>query len=199
MLLLYAVAAGLVLGRLTGGRLDALATVRFRLWWLALGGLAFQMLLFAPPIADRIGTLGAPLYVASSAVVFGAVLLNLREPGFGLIAIGATLNLVVIVANGGYMPSAPDGWLRLNGEAAIPVAGYTNSELIGEHTVLPFLGDIFVLPRPLPFANVFSIGDVLIGLGAIVFLVRTMHRDGRRAAPAMPGLRGHDLESASRR
>jgi hypothetical protein len=33
-----------------------------------------------------------------------------------------------------------------------------------------------VLPRPMPFANVFSIGDVLIGSGAVVFLVRTMRR-----------------------
>jgi hypothetical protein len=198
MLLLYAVAAGLVLGRVTGGHLDPLATVRFRLWWLALGGLVFQLLLFAPPIADRIGALGAPLYVASSALVFVAVLPNLREPGFGLIAIGAALNLVAIVANGGYMPSSPEGWLWLNGEAIVPVAGYTNSALISEHTLLPFLGDIFVLPRPLPFANVFSIGDVLIGLGAIVFLVRTMHGDVHRIAPSVPGLRGPDLESASR-
>jgi hypothetical protein len=199
MLLLYAVAAGLVLGRVTGGHLDALATVRFRLWWLALGGLAFQLLLFAPPIADRIGALGAPLYVASSALVFVAVLPNLREPGFALIAIGAALNLVAIVANGGYMPSSPESWMRLNGEASVPASGYTNSALIGDYTVLPFLGDIFVLPRPLPFANVFSIGDVLIGLGAIVFLVRTMHAGGLRVARSVSGPRGHDLESASRR
>ncbi len=39
----------------------------------------------------------------------------------------------------------------------------------------PFLGDIFVLPRPLPLANVFSIGDVLIGLGGALFILRTMH------------------------
>src|SRR5262245_45059784 len=199
MLLLYAVAAGLVLGRMTGGHFDALGSVRFRLWWLALGGLVFQLLLFAPPIAERIGSLGAPLYVASSALVFVAVLPNLREPGFALIAIGAALNLVAIIANGGFMPSSPEGWLRLNGEASVPAPGYTNSELIGEQTVLPFLGDIFVLPRPLPFANVFSIGDVLIGLGAIVFLVRTMHGERHPATQSVPGLRGHDLEPASRR
>ena len=39
MLLLYSIAAGLLLGRLAGGRLDGLATVRFRLMPLALGGL----------------------------------------------------------------------------------------------------------------------------------------------------------------
>ena len=40
----------------------------------------------------------------------------------------------------------------------------------------PKVGDILVLPRPFPFANVFSLGDVLIGVGAALFLVWTMRR-----------------------
>jgi hypothetical protein len=51
---------------------------------------------------------------------------------------------------------------------------------------LAFLGDIFVLPRPFPFANVFSIGDVLIGVGGAWFVVKTMHRpvvDGDAIGP----------------
>jgi hypothetical protein len=199
MLLLYAVAAGMLLGRVTGGRLEALGTVRFRLWWLALGGLVFQVLLFAPPIADRIGPLGPPLYVASSALVFVALLLNLREPGFALIALGAALNLAVIVANGGYMPSSPEAWLRLNGEATVPSESYTNSALIDQHTLLPWLGDVFVLPRPLPFANVFSIGDVLIGLGAVTFLVRAMHRRIPHVASTVLVHRLSEIEYPGRR
>jgi hypothetical protein len=30
------------------------------------------------------------------------------------------------------------------------------------------------LPQPIPFANVFSIGDVLIGLGGALWLIRVM-------------------------
>ena len=41
-------------------------------------------------------------------------------------------------------------------------------------TTLAFLGDVFYLPRPLPFANVFSIGDVLIAAGGAWFIARTM-------------------------
>ena len=51
MLLLYAIIAGLVIGRLDGGRLSALAEVHFRWWGLALGGLVFQLLLFSGPLA----------------------------------------------------------------------------------------------------------------------------------------------------
>ncbi len=43
---------------------------------------------------------------------------------------------------------------------------FTNSTLIHAGTALPFLGDVFALPRPIPLANVFSVGDVLIGVGA---------------------------------
>jgi hypothetical protein len=37
-----------------------------------------------------------------------------------------------------------------------------------------------VLPHPFPFANIFSIGDVAIGIGAVIFLVAAMKG---RAAP----------------
>jgi multisubunit Na+/H+ antiporter MnhE subunit len=38
------------------------------------------------------------------------------------------------------------------------------------------LTDIFALPTWLPGANVFSIGDVLIGLGIALVIVLAMHR-----------------------
>jgi len=104
------------------------------------------------------------------------LLRNVKVVGFPLIAVGAGLNLLAISANSGYMPSSPEAWQTLNGVAALPTAQYTNSALAGTATVFPYLGDIMVLPRPLPFANVFSIGDVLIGLGAALFLVWTMRR-----------------------
>jgi hypothetical protein len=174
MLLLYFVAAGLLLGRLAGGRLGALSQVRFHWWQTALGGLMFQLVLFSAPVATSVGDAGPPLYVGSSLAVLAALLLNLRQPGFRLIAYGAALNLLPILTNGGYMPSAPEAWLSLTGTAAVPTDEYTNSILMTPSTAFPALGDIFVLPRPLPLANVFSIGDVLIGVGAAVFLVRAM-------------------------
>jgi len=174
MLLLYSIAAGLLLGRLAGGRLDGLATVRFRLAPLALGGLLFQLVLFSPIADERVGDAGPVLYVASTLVVLVALLSNLRLPGLWVLAVGAALNLVAIVANGGYMPSSPEAWMALNGLREVPTEVYTNSTLMTSATAFPALGDIFVFPRPLPLANVFSIGDVLIAVGAIVFLVRQM-------------------------
>lgn len=174
MLLLYSIAAGLLLGRLAGGRLDGLASVRFRLAPIALGGLLFQLVLFSPVATERVGDAGPVLYVASTLAVLVALLANLRLPGLWVLAVGAALNLVAIVANGGYMPSSPEAWMALNGLPEVPTAAYTNSALMTSTTAFPALGDIFVFPHPLPLANVFSIGDVLIAVGAIVFLVWQM-------------------------
>jgi hypothetical protein len=90
-----------------------------------------------------------------------------------------------VVANGGYMPSDPAAWQALTGVASVPTDDYTNSLLMSPGTALPWLGDVFVLPRPLPLANVFSIGDVLIALGIAWCVARSMRQpasDWRRAA-----------------
>jgi hypothetical protein len=189
MLLIYFIVAGLLLGKLAGGHLAAIGEIKFRWWALALGGLGVQAALFAPPVADRIGTAGPALYVASTLAVLAVLLRNIRMLGFPVIAVGAGLNLLAIASNGGYMPSSPEAWQALNGVASLPVAHYTNSALASSATAFPYLGDILVLPRPFPFANVFSLGDVLIGLGAVFFLVITMRRPSEAARVNVVGVR----------
>jgi hypothetical protein len=176
MLLLYAVVLGLVIGLASGGRLSGLAQAPVRLWPVALLGLLFQVLLFSSPLAAVVGRLGPSLYVASTAIVLMALIINLRQPGFPLIILGAFLNFAVIAANGGQMPASPDALAALIGAPVLPSADFSNSAVATPGTTLWYLGDIFVLPRPMPLANIFSIGDVLIGLGGAVFIVRSMHR-----------------------
>ncbi len=176
MLLLYAVAFGLIAGVLTRGSIGALGSVKLKLWPVALIGLAFQLLLFSWPVAAVVGKLGPSLYVASTALVLMTLVVNIRQPGFWLIALGAFANFAVIVANGGQMPASAEAFAMLKGIAAVPTTDFSNSFIAGPNTPLYFLADIFVLPRPIPLANVFSIGDVLIGLGGAWFIVRVMHR-----------------------
>ena len=175
MLLLYAVILGLIAGLLTGGKIAALGAAHIRLAPVALIGLVAQLLLFSSPLAAVVGPWGPSLYVVSTVVVLMAVVTNLRQPGFWLIILGALANFAVIVANGGQMPASPDAWAALTGVAAVPTTDFSNSHLAGPDTVFPFLGDNFVLPRPFPLANVFSIGDVLIGLGGALFVYQQMH------------------------
>jgi hypothetical protein len=74
------------------------------------------------------------------------------------------------------MPSDPTAWLALTGTAAVPTDDFSNSALMGPGTALPWLGDVFLLPRPIPFANVFSIGDVLIAVGIAWCVARSMRQ-----------------------
>jgi Family of unknown function (DUF5317) len=122
-------------------------------------------------------------------VVFAALLRNLDLPGLPVAAFGAACNLLAIIANGGSMPSDPAAWRALTGVAEVPTTAFTNSSLMGPGTALPWLGDIFVLPRPIPLANVFSIGDVLIAIGIAWCVARSMRRPDasawrRATAPA---------------
>ena len=115
-------------------------------------------------------SLGPPVYVASTAAVIAAVLANRAITGMPIVALGAISNLVAIVANGGYMPADPAALTALG--AAHPTA-YSNSTIVPDPVLAP-LTDIFALPTWVPFSNVFSIGDVLIGVGVGIVIVTAM-------------------------
>ena len=173
MFILYAIVIGLVLGWLTGGRLEHLAGLSFRWTWVAVAGLAVQVALFSAPVSSSIGAAGAPLYVASTAAVLGFVLVNARVAGMPLVALGAASNLVAIVANGGTMP-ASGAALAAVGIGREP--GYVNTRELVSPVLAP-LGDVFAMPSWMPLANVFSVGDVLVGLGIAVVIVAAMRRE----------------------
>jgi hypothetical protein len=72
---------------------------------------------------------------------------------------------MAITANGGVMPTS---------RSALVDAGrkhthntFDNSGIVS-HARLRFLGDVFAMPAWMPLHNVFSVGDVLIGLGAAI-------------------------------
>jgi Family of unknown function (DUF5317) len=170
--ILYAILIGLVLGFVLGGRLSGLATIDFRWPWLAIGGFLVQVVLFSDAVRERAGDLGPPLYVASTVAVLIAVIRNMRIPGMALVAVGAASNLAAIVANGGYMPASAGAFAALGGGLN---PGYTNSAIVPNPALEP-LTDLFALPSWLPFANVFSLGDVLIALGVVIVIVAGMRR-----------------------
>jgi Family of unknown function (DUF5317) len=179
--ILYAVLIGLVLGFVLGGRLSGLATVDFHWPWLAIGGFVVQLVLFADPVRSIVGDLGPPLYVASTGAVLIAVIRNIRIPGMALVAVGAGANLAAIVANGGFMPASEAAFAALGSGLN---AGYTNSTIVADPALEP-LTDVYALPTWLPFANVFSVGDVFIAIGVVIVIVSAM-RSWRVALTAQP-------------
>ena len=163
-LLLTALVVGIAVIIVSGGRLSRLADVQLRAGFLLIGAMAVQVALMLHLLpADQRALQGA-LHLCSYGLSGAFVVVNLRVPGLGLLGFGGLLNLLPIAANGGVMPASL-GALERAGMVAVP-SGFTNSAaLTGSR--LSLLGDIFAVPASWPFANVFSIGDVLIVAGAI--------------------------------
>jgi hypothetical protein len=174
MFILYALLAGLVVGAVTGGSPARLADLRFRWAPLIAAGMAIQVLLFSSPLGGALGDAAPFVYVASNLAVLVAVGRNLAIPGLALVLIGGASNLVAIAANGGYMPVSPDAVAAMG---RVAKDGYSNSRLV-DGVMLGPLTDLFAMPVWIPLANVFSIGDVLIGVGAAIAVVAAMHGRG---------------------
>jgi hypothetical protein len=182
MFILYAIPIGIVAGYLLGGRLERLGDLRLRWIPLALFGLLVQVVLFTDALGNPFGDAAPAIYVVSNLLVFAAVLRNVQVPGMAIAAVGAGCNLLAIIANGGYMPADPEAVASVG----LGGPGYTNSIVLTD-PVLPFLTDVFAMPTWMPAANIFSIGDVLMGIGVAATIALGMRRPAKPAPRVTDG------------
>jgi hypothetical protein len=182
MFILYAIPIGIVAGYFLGGRLERLGDLRLRWIPLALFGLLVQIILFTDALGSPFGDASPAIYVASNLLVFAAVLRNVQVPGMAIAAVGAGCNLLAIIANGGYMPADPEALASVG----LGGPGYTNSIVLTD-PMLPFLTDVFAMPAWMPAANIFSIGDVLLGTGVAATIALGMRRPAKPAPPVTDG------------
>jgi hypothetical protein len=175
MILIVLAALCVVAVPLTGGNLARLADLRLRGPWLPIAAIAVQVVITV--IATGGSPLAHRLAQILSYIVIGAFLwLNRRVPGARIVTLGAGLNALAIVLNGGVMPASRTAE-RISG--LVLHSGFRNSTPVA-HPIALFLGDIIPWPGPLP--NVLSIGDLIIFTGTVVLLQRTCGRRACRAA-----------------
>ena len=181
MIFLFAVLAGIVAGYVLGGRIANLASLRLRWFWLVLLGLILQLLIF-PLISSRplLPYATVPLHVLSYVLVFVFLAANLRVRPLLVLASGALINFAAIAANGGRMPASATALARaglIQTAKRLTSSGtHGNVLLMGKNTRLDLLGDWLYLPRWIPFATAFSIGDALIMIGLAWLIVRGMRK-----------------------
>ena len=181
MSLAFLVLIAIGLGLLLGGRLGALAELPLRAPWLFLCAITLQLVAFpvsALPWRTDGGTASA-LWVASYGLLVVAAALNWRITGVPVVALGMCLNLAAILANRGTMPVSHEA-MHDAGRATLTQA---NSTALTSPR-LPWLIDRWAAPDWIPLANVFSVGDVVIAIGAVVIVVAAMGCSFR-----VPGLR----------
>jgi len=167
-----------------GGSIKRLAHLPLRWGWLAMILFAAQAYLIFWPEARAEGLLSlrAIILVFTYLILIFVAWSNRSLPGVKLVLFGIVLNCLVIVANGGFMPVAPQTLARaghtrlvLALESGARVARSKDVLLWPEQTKLRFLSDIFAIPERYPLAGSFSLGDIFIALGVFILLQRALH------------------------
>jgi hypothetical protein len=187
MLVPITIVIALALMPLLHGDLRSVAAMRFRLAGLLAVALFIQVLVVTvfpgPASLPRL-----TLFLGSYTLGLAFLYLNRRLSGLWLIAVGAFLNLLAIMANSGVMPATPGALatadIRPSSEVFANSANVANPHLW-------FLGDVFATPSSWPLANVFSVGDVLIAMGAGWAILAASRRSPvqpeRESGAATPG------------
>ena len=186
---------GAVLGLAAGGSLAGLR--RPIAWWpLGLASIALQLLLARIPVAEQpwLGTNGHWVWAAAVSAVLLVLVRNgwtqtgVRRLPWLVAAFGVALNLVVILANGGYMP-VPQAALDQTGQSAELAArtAFRRDVPLDERTTLPWLADVLVDPAWLPRPLVASVGDRLLGLGLAGWTFLAVSNSRRRYATRSAG------------
>ena len=162
-----------------------MAAIKIRLGWLIILAVLLQRIPFALSAPSSFVELKKVLLILSYLLLLWALSRNLHLWSMRILALGTVLNFAAIVANGGLMPVSPEARLQA-GMTALGQSGFGKVLPEGTGVLLPidetnlwFLSDI--IPVSL-VGGVFSAGDVLIGVGLLVFVLEaTGGRDSRRA------------------
>lgn len=193
MILLLAILIGMVFGLARSyyyKRPFLLPELRFA--WLVPLAFVPQWLIFYWPLTRLL-----PIHqLAAWALVISQILLlfftwaNRRLVSFWVFGIGLALNLLVISLNGGLMPVSPETVQQIMPATTVSkltlgsrVGSSKDVLLLEQQTYLAWLSDRFILPDWIPYKVAFSLGDMLIALGAFWLLWTA----GDQAALAEPG------------
>ncbi|MEW5871298.1 MAG: DUF5317 domain-containing protein [Chloroflexota bacterium] len=143
--------------------------------WLLLAAASLQAIAFYIP-ATRTAMpkwLAALALVGSQAGLLVFVYLNRRQAGFPVLGAGLALNILVIVANCGWMPTSPQvlaelfpGYPSAALQPGMRVGWSKDVLLLPAETRLAWLSDCMLLPAWFPQRAAFSFGDVWIATGA---------------------------------
>ena len=151
-----------------------MAAIKIRLGWLIILAVLLQRIPFALSAPSSFVELKKALLILSYLLLLWALSRNLHLWSMRILALGTVLNFAAIVANGGLMPVSPGARLKA-GMTAIGQSGFgkvlpegTGILLPVDQTNLWFLSDIIPIS---PVGGVFSLGDVLIGVGLLLFFV----------------------------
>jgi hypothetical protein len=168
--MVVALAAGLLLGLITGGRPANVRRRPLDLVWLLVISVALQLGAELLDVADRAGlAMVLVSYIGLTAFAFA----NIRLVGMPVVLVGLLCNLVVITANSG-MPVEPDALLAARAATASELDTIdfgAKRHLATDDDMLTALGDIVPVR---PSREVVSLGDLILAIGLADVLFRLL-------------------------
>lgn len=169
----------LTVALIRGGKFQRLADAKIKKLWLVFVALAVQ---FGPGWLERFGVLtvgswGSTVHLLSYIPLTIMLLANITLAGVPALIAGMVLNIIPMAVNGGRMPVSGDALARVGMAELIPSIApgmsYTHV-IIGSSTHFGFLGDVLAQTWPRSLTNVFSIGDVALGIGLFLLVQQLM-------------------------
>lgn len=181
MVLVYAILAGLLAGYLRAWiTRQRFAVPDLQAVWLVPVAFLPQWLVFFQPLTRSLvnDTIAAVVLVSSLFLLLIFAWTNRQHRAFWWLGLGLFLNLLVIMLNGGLMPISPETLSQLRPHAQSPEDWQLGRWLVNSkdivlpeaETRLAWLSDRFLMPDWFPTKAAFSLGDVLISIGAFWLL-----------------------------
>jgi len=177
-LFIEALIIGLIIGIIRDGRMQNLGEFRIRGVAILIISVILQ---FVPYLFMQFGWFKDQLalfpFIGIALVGFVAVI-NIDQPGFKMLSLGALLNIVAMAMNNFLMPISISGLTEIGKtDFATTIADGSILSMVDVATVSDFsqyVSKIIVIPEIYPFASVISIGDIFISLGIILFVQGAM-------------------------
>jgi hypothetical protein len=171
-----AIIVGIIAGWLAKGSITNLAQIRLKYFLPVLGAILILigMEYFGARGYQEIFQWRQGLYLLSYIMFFIFLWQYRRMSGIKILALGLLCNLLVVMINGGAMPTTTNG-LDLEYLSALQAGNLVTNTLITESTYLPWLGDVMVLPWQK--TRVLSLGDIFASAGLFWFVFQMMRGD----------------------
>ena len=175
-----------------------------RMGWLIILAFVIQWVAIPNMTDPSALALKKAVLALTALMILVGIVPNLRWWAFRVLALAFVLNTLVISVNGGLMPITPEKFSKLtHTDVADLTLGQTpphskNVLLRASDTRLAFLSDVF--PISAPRAKVYSIGDLILRAGLVMFILEAVVRavqSRKRPKPSNVGQVATNIETGS--
>jgi len=170
----------LLIGFMAKGTLGNLLSIQWRGLYLPVGAVLLETI--ADQLHERI-LLGSGITLGIQVLVYGLLVaffvINYRISGLKLVGVGVLMNVLVVFANGGYMPvstSMAEAYGFVETLTLLKQGAIFGHAVLTPETTLSLLGDWIHIPPPYWFPKSVSPGDLIMDLGFMVTIITGMRK-----------------------